>query len=204
MKQISPCAEWNDCAPMGAIANLLILVVCLDLKSQLAPIHLEQLGAHRHLLAFWGGSEMLDVHLEADGGVPFGQICLYGLDAGTLHQPDHRWRGQHAIASHVLDHQLVVDCCDDLGFEPWCQATGWHVSLSRIEQHYISFIPFRLACPLLPTMSGWCTAIPSGVAILMIAFVIWMSACDGVGSPLGCLCILEGRISFRSKRLVIS
>jgi hypothetical protein len=35
---------------MGAIANLLILVVCLDLKSQLAPIHLEQFGAHRHLL----------------------------------------------------------------------------------------------------------------------------------------------------------
>jgi hypothetical protein len=32
---------------MGAIANLLILVVCLDLKSQLAPIHLEQFGAHR-------------------------------------------------------------------------------------------------------------------------------------------------------------
>ena len=25
----------------------------------------------------------------------------------SLHQPDHRWRGQHAIASHVLDHQLV-------------------------------------------------------------------------------------------------
>ena len=25
----------------------------------------------------------------------------------SLHQPDHRWRGQHAIASQVLDHQLV-------------------------------------------------------------------------------------------------
>jgi hypothetical protein len=40
----------------------------------------------------------------------------------------------------------------------------------------------------------------------MIAFVIWISACDGVGSPEGWLCtnILEGRISFRSKLLVIS
>jgi hypothetical protein len=35
----------------------------------------------------------------------------------------------------LLDHQLVVDCYHDLGFEPWCQAIGWHVSLSRIEQH---------------------------------------------------------------------
>src|SRR6516165_1160941 len=120
----------NDGAPMGAFANLLVLVLGLNLEPKLAPIHLEQLGAHRHFLAFWGGSEMLDVHLEADGGVPLGQICLYGLDAGTLHQPDHRWRGQYAIASHVLDHQLVVDCRDDLGFETWCQATGWHVSLS--------------------------------------------------------------------------
>src|SRR5215472_17737304 len=59
----------DDGAPMGAIANLLVLVVCLDLESQLAPIHLEQLGAHRHLLALRGGSEMLDMHLEADGGV---------------------------------------------------------------------------------------------------------------------------------------
>src|SRR6185369_10966725 len=34
--------------------------------------------------------------------------------AGTLHQGDHRWRGQHDVASHVLDHQLVVDDCDNL------------------------------------------------------------------------------------------
>src|SRR5262245_57397933 len=114
---------------MGAIANLLILVVRLDLESELVPINLEQLGTHRHLLAFWSSAKMLDVDLEADGGVPFGQICLYGLDAGALHQPDHRWRGQHAIASHVLDHQHVVDYRNDLGFEPWYQGIPWHVSL---------------------------------------------------------------------------
>src|SRR5712664_2807820 len=33
-----------------------------------------------------------------------------------------------------------------------------------------------------------CTAMPSGVAIAMIALIIWISACDGVGSPLGWLC----------------
>jgi hypothetical protein len=59
---------------MGAIANLLVFVVSFDLESQLARIHLDQLGVHRHLLAFWGGSEMLDMNLEADGGVPFWQI----------------------------------------------------------------------------------------------------------------------------------
>jgi len=33
----------NDCAPMGAVANLLALVVSVE--SQLARIHLDQLGA---------------------------------------------------------------------------------------------------------------------------------------------------------------
>src|ERR1700682_4171419 len=39
----------------------------------------------------------------------------------------------------------------------------------------------------------------------MIALVIWISACDGVGCRVGSLCtnILEGRISFRSKLLAI-
>src|ERR1700682_3159048 len=39
----------------------------------------------------------------------------------------------------------------------------------------------------------------------MIALVIWISACDGVGSPEGWLCtnILEGRISYKSKLLAI-
>jgi hypothetical protein len=33
-----------------------------------------------------------------------------------------------------------------------------------------------------------CTEMPSGVAMSTIAFVIWMSALDGEGSPLGWLC----------------
>jgi hypothetical protein len=48
-----------------------------------------------------------------------------------------------------------------------------------------SLSPFKLVCPLLPTMMWSCTAIPSGVAISMIAFVISISACEGVGSPEG-------------------
>src|SRR4030095_5010596 len=72
-------------------------------------------------LAFRRGPEMLDVHLEAHGGVPVGEMRLDGLDAGTLHQTDHRWRGQDAVAAHVRDDELVVDRRDDLRFEPWCQ-----------------------------------------------------------------------------------
>src|SRR5580692_1972988 len=53
---------------------------------------------------------------------------------------------------------------------------------------HISRIPFRLACPFLPTMMWSCTEIPSGAAMSTIALVIWMSACDGVGSPEGWLC----------------
>src|SRR5436190_9928808 len=33
-----------------------------------------------------------------------------------------------------------------------------------------------------------CTEMPSGAAMSMIALVIWMSACDGEGSPEGWLC----------------
>ena len=46
----------------------------------------------------------------------------------------------------------------------------------------------------------------SGMAMSMMALVVWISACGGVGSPEGWLRIniLEGRISFRSKLLAIS
>ena len=43
----------------------------------------------------------------------------------------------------------------------------------------ISFSPFRLACPFLPTMMWSCTEMPSGV--WTIGLIIWMSACEGVG-----------------------
>ncbi len=152
------------------------------LNRSLRPSISMQLGTHRHLLAFRGGSEMLDVHLEADGGVPFRQMGLHGLDAGALHQADHRWRGQHAIASHVLDHQLVVDCRDALGFQSRCQASVGMCFSPLIEQPQISRIPFKLAWPALPTMMWSCTAMPSGAAMSTMALVIWMSACDGVGS----------------------
>src|SRR5215211_829825 len=120
----------DDGPAVSAFANLLVLVVRLDLEAKLATVHLEQFGAHRHLLAFRRGAEVFYVHLEAHGGVPFGEMRLHGLDAGTLHQADHRWRGQDAVAAHVRDDQLVVDCRDDLRFEPWCQIR--HEFLSRI------------------------------------------------------------------------
>src|SRR5258708_9772590 len=119
---------------MSAFANLLVLVVRLDLEAEFATIHLEQFSAYRHLLAFRRGAEVLDVHLEAYGGVPFGEMRLYGRDAGTLHQTDHRWRGQDAVAPHVPDHQLVIDFRHDLRFEPWRQVIRRHESLSRIER----------------------------------------------------------------------
>jgi hypothetical protein len=49
----------------------------------------------------------------------------------------------------------------------------------------INFSPSRRACPFLPTAMWSSTEMPSGVAMSMMAFVIWMSACDGVGLPEG-------------------
>src|SRR5690606_16792426 len=57
--------DGDDRPAMGAFADLLVLVVRLDLEAQLAAVDLEQLGPHRHLLALGRGAEVLDVDLEA-------------------------------------------------------------------------------------------------------------------------------------------
>ena len=59
-----------------------------------------------------------------------------------------------------------------------------HVSVASAGRQ-ISFSPFKLAWPSLPTMMWSCTEMPSGLATSTIACVIWMSARDGVGSPDG-------------------
>ena len=83
----------DDRPAVGTIPNLLVLIVGFNLEAELATIDFEQFGPYRDLLAFRRGAEVLDVHLEAYGGVPFGEMRLHGLDAGPLHQTDHRWRG---------------------------------------------------------------------------------------------------------------
>src|SRR5262245_22711345 len=111
---------------MRTLANLLILVVGLDLEPELAAFDLEKLGADRDLLAFRRGAEVLDVDLKADGGVPFGQMRLYRFDACALHQSYHGGGGEHALSSHVLDDELVIDRRDDLPFKPWCETAFGH------------------------------------------------------------------------------
>src|SRR5262249_3055037 len=118
--------NWYDGAAMGTLANLLILVVGLDLEPELAAFDLEKLGADRDLLAFRRGAEVLDVDLKADGSVPFGQLRLYRFDACALHQSYHGGGGEHALSSHVLDDELVIDRRDDLPFKPWCETAFGH------------------------------------------------------------------------------
>src|SRR5215475_13648578 len=125
--------NWYDGAAMGPFANLLGLIVCLDLEAKLATIDLEELGANRNLLAFRCRAEVLDVDLEADGGVPLGQMRLYSLDARALHQPDHRRGGQHTLPSHVLDDKPVIDRRNDLCLEARCQA-----SCQAVRRHGVS------------------------------------------------------------------
>ena len=48
--------------------------------------------------------------------------------------------------------------------------------------------PLQTRMPVLADDMWSCTEMPSGVAIWTIALVIWISACDGVGSPEGWLC----------------
>src|SRR5262245_39636373 len=108
----------NDRPAMGTLADLLVLVVCLDLEAKLATVDLQQLGSHLDLLALGRGGEVLDVDLETDRRLPRGQMRLHGLDARAFHEPNHRWCRQHTFATHVLDHQLVVDNGLDLSRQP--------------------------------------------------------------------------------------
>ncbi len=50
------------------------------------------------------------------------------------------------------------------------------------------FHPPQARMPVLADDDVSCTDMPSGVAMSTIALVIWMSACEGVRSPLGWLC----------------
>src|SRR5882762_7407118 len=68
----------NDSSAMGALADLLVLVVRLDLEAKLAAVNLQELGSNRDLLALGRGAEVLDVDLEADCRVPFGEMGLHG------------------------------------------------------------------------------------------------------------------------------
>ncbi len=75
------------------------------------------------------------------------------------------------------------------------------LGLSRPQ---INRIPFRLAWPFLPTMMWSCTEMPSGLAMSMIALVIWMSAFDGVGSPEGWLCTRISAVADNSSARLIT
>jgi hypothetical protein len=43
-----------------------------------------------------------------------------------------------------------------------------------LAARHINFIPFKLACPFLPTMMWSCTEKPSGAAMSTIALLIWI------------------------------
>src|SRR5262245_61532746 len=118
--------NWYDGAAMGTFANLLILVVGLDLEPEFAAVDLEKLGADRDLLALRRGAEVLDVDLKTDGGVPVGQVCLHRFDPCALHQSYHRGGGGHALSAHVLDDELIIDRRNDLPFKPGCETVVGH------------------------------------------------------------------------------
>src|SRR5262245_19466675 len=128
--------NWYDGAAMGTFANLLILVVGLDLEPELAAVDLEKLGADRDLLALRRGAEVLDVDFEADGGVPVGEMSLHRLDASALHQSYPGGGGEHALSSHVLDGELVIDRRDDLSFKPWCETAFGHECSPLVKFEY--------------------------------------------------------------------
>src|SRR5262249_19251176 len=81
---------------------------------------------------------------------------------------------------------------------------GYTAPWAACQRLQISRIPLRLACPPLPTMMWSCTEIPSGPAMSMIALVIWISACDGVGSPGGWLCTRISAVADNSSARLIT
>src|SRR5437879_4792797 len=81
----------NDRPAMGALADLLVLIVRFHPEAKLAAVDLQEFGSDRDLLTLGRGAEVLDVDLEADSRVPLGEVALHGLDTRAFHQADHRW-----------------------------------------------------------------------------------------------------------------
>jgi len=80
----------DDRPAVGAVADLLVLIVRLDLEAQLAAVDLQQLGSDRNRLALGRGAEVLDVDLEPDRRVPLGEVVLHGLDCPAARNMDPR------------------------------------------------------------------------------------------------------------------
>src|SRR6185369_10607180 len=70
----------NDRSAVSALADLLVLVVRLDLEAKLATVDLQEFSLGRDLLAFGGRAEVLDVDLEADRRMTLGEMRLDRLD----------------------------------------------------------------------------------------------------------------------------
>ena len=112
---------------------------------------------------------------------------LYRMDFWRRSK-DH-WRASRLLKKLLISFRLVP-------MRQWKAAVfaGWLIPAKALfllliapvaRRSHISFMPFRLAWPPLPTMMWSCTAMPSGRATSTIACVIWMSAREGVGSPEG-------------------
>jgi hypothetical protein len=64
----------------------------------------------------------------------------------------------------------------DNAFTRPADATSTRRGSHKGRSPQISFNPFKLAYPSLPTMMWSCTEMPSGDATAMICYIIWMSA----------------------------
>src|SRR5262249_8437989 len=76
------------------------------------------------------------VDSEGDGGVPVGEMAQRRRDACALHQSYHGGGGEHALSSHVLDGELVIDRRDDLSFKPWCETAFGHECSPLVKFEY--------------------------------------------------------------------
>ncbi len=96
---------------MRPLADLLHLVVNLDLEAEATAIDLGQLDGDGHPHALGRGGEVLEVDDGADGRLPRPQVRLDALDGGLLDQPDHL-RGRedaNGVAAQVRRGHVLGD-----------------------------------------------------------------------------------------------
>ena len=120
------------------------------------------------------GSQKPDIAVRADIEIPdrkFKMTMSFRRSTDASSRQPHRATDLHPTAGF---------------FRRRCQQRARYPDeIQRPGPRGINFSPSRRACPFLPTAMWSSTEMPSGVAMSMMAFVIWMSAYGGVGLPEG-------------------
>src|SRR5947209_164879 len=130
----SPLATLHHAPLVRPYADRPVALDDLDVEAPLAPVDdLAQRRAGGTARALDGSGDVLDADLEADGGLPVGQLGEREHRRRALHHPDHPGRredldrdGPADVGEQLsLDGELVLACVGHAGRGAYTRRPSW-------------------------------------------------------------------------------